>query len=53
VTNNVTTVTLANVSNVSLTIASGTELVNNGTINMNGDLQNDGILTNTGTIGVY
>lgn len=53
VTNNVTTVTLANISNVSLTIASGTELVNNGTINMNGDLQNDGILTNTGTIGVY
>jgi hypothetical protein len=53
VTNNVTTVTLANVSNVSLTIAASTELVNNGTINMNGDLQNDGILTNTGTIGVY
>jgi fibronectin-binding autotransporter adhesin len=53
VTNNVTTVTLANISNVSLTIASGTELVNNGTINMNGDLENDGILTNTGTIGVY
>lgn len=53
VTNNVTTVTLANVAGVSLTIASGVELVNTGTINMNGDLQNDGFLTNTGTIGVY
>ncbi|MEK7663094.1 MAG: hypothetical protein AAB357_02835, partial [Actinomycetota bacterium] len=53
VTNNVTTVTLTNLTNVSLTIAASTELVNNGTINMNGDLQNDGILTNTGTIGVY
>jgi hypothetical protein len=55
VTNNVTTVTLTNVANVSLTLASGTELDNSFgmTINMNGDLQNDGTLSNAGTIGVY
>ena len=55
VTNNVTTMTLANVATVSLTIASGTELDNSltMTMNMNGDLQNDGILVNNGTIGVY
>ena len=55
VTNNVTTLTLANVANVSLIIASGTELDNSltMTMNMNGDLQNDGILVNNGTIGVY
>jgi hypothetical protein len=53
VTNNVTTVTLANISGVSMTIPSSVELVNTGTINVNGDIQNDGFLTNTGTIGVY
>ncbi len=53
VTNGVTTVTLTNITNVSLTIASGTELVNSNTINLNGDLQNDGLLTNSGTIAVY
>jgi hypothetical protein len=53
VTNNVTTVTLANISTISMTIASGTELVNNGSLSMNGNLENDGILTNTGSIGVY
>jgi hypothetical protein len=54
VTNDVTTVTLTNVSNISLTIASGRELVNNAgkTITMNGDLENDGIITNAGTISV-
>ena len=53
VTNNVTTVTLTNIGNVSVTIASGTELVNTTTINLNGDIQNDGFLTNSGTIAVY
>ncbi|GEM_PF-6172488 len=55
VTNDVTTVTLTNVSGVSLTIASGRELVNNSgkEITMNGDLENDGIITNAGTISVY
>jgi hypothetical protein len=53
VTNNVTTVTLTNIANVSLTVASGTQLVNNQTITMNGDLENDGSITNAGTIGVY
>jgi hypothetical protein len=55
VTNNVTTLTLANVASVSLTIASGTEFDNSATMtmNMNGDLQNDGVLVNNGTIGVY
>jgi hypothetical protein len=28
-------------------------LVNNGSLSMNGNLENDGILTNTGSIGVY
>lgn len=55
VTNNVTTVTLTNVAGISLTIASGAELVNSAskTITMNGDLELDGILTNAGTISVY
>ena len=55
VTNNVTTVTLTNVGLVSLTLAAGTELDNSlgMTINMSGDLQNDGTLVNAGTIGVY
>ena len=53
VTNSVTTVTLTNITNVSLTIAAATELVNTATINLNGDIQNDGFLTNSGTIAVY
>jgi hypothetical protein len=55
VTNNVDLVTLTNIGSVSLTIASGVELVNSATkeITMNGDLEIDGILTNAGTISVY
>jgi hypothetical protein len=56
VTNNVDLVTLDNtVGGISLSIASGAELVNSATkeITMNGDLEIDGILTNAGTISVY
>jgi len=56
VTNNVDLVTLNNtVGGISLSIASGAELVNSAAkeITMNGDLEIDGILTNAGIISVY
>jgi hypothetical protein len=55
VTNDVTTVTLTNIANTSLTLAAGTSLINNATrtITMNGDLDNEGDIYNAGTISVY
>ena len=54
VTNNVTTVTIAGNGGVAMTIASLTEFVNSASssITMSGNLQNDGILSNAGSITV-
>jgi len=55
VTNNATTLRLANISSLSLSVASGASFTNSAskTLMMNGDLENDGAITNAGTISVY
>ncbi|MFH0991054.1 MAG: hypothetical protein V1799_13680 [bacterium] len=50
VTNNVTTMTLTNISNISMTVASGASFQNNQAILFNGDIENDGVFTNAGTV---
>ena len=55
VTNNATTLRLASISSLSLSVASGASFTNSAskTLMMNGDLENDGAITNAGTISVY
>ena len=56
VTNSITgTLTLANITTLSMSVASSATFVNGSTatITMNGDLENDGTIVNDGTISVY
>ncbi len=55
VTNNATTLRLSNIAGISMSLATSSSLTNSATktITMNGDLENDGSITNAGTISVY